>query len=191
MSKRREKDGTNHARNALQRRYKLNLPFKVFLDLIAAGKATELKCTVPGRKIFDVYLEGPSVTVRTVIGGADVEAENRFIVTFLPTHWPGDQSRLKRLNGRDKRKYHAVFRNVRLRLEKAAGEFRKEEFDEDLFSLETELRESTVANEIFSADQTKEHFTSNDPPRPLVNPAPKKFSTLALQLSTLGRLRLL
>ncbi len=131
MSEKGERFGTIHARNALQRRYKLDVPFEVFLDLIAAGKATELHCAIPGRRVFDVYLEAPSMTVRTVTGSDDAGDENQFIVTFLPSRWPRERNKLKHLNGRDKHKYHAVFRNVRLQLEQAEGEFFDEQLDEE------------------------------------------------------------
>lgn len=126
-----ERYGTIHARDALRRRYKLDIPFKVFLDLIAAGKATELQCAIPGRKVFDVYLEAPSTTVRTVTGSDDAGHENQFIITFLPNRWPGERNKLRHLNGRDKHKYHAVFRNVRLQLEEAEEEFFDEHLDEE------------------------------------------------------------
>ncbi len=136
MGEKGERYGTIHARNALQRRYKLDVPFKVFLDLIAAGKATEQHCAIQGRKVFDVYLEAPSMTVRTVTGSDDAGDENQFIITFLPIRWPSERSKLKHLNGRDKHKYHAVFRNVRLQLAEAEEEFVDEQLDEYLVNEE-------------------------------------------------------
>jgi len=139
MGEKGERYGTIHAREALRRRYKLDVPFRVFLDLIAAGKATELHCAIPNRKVFDVYLERPPMTVRTVTGGDDAGVHNQFIITFLPRHWPCERKKLKHLNGRDKFKYHAACRSVRLQLQEAEEEFFEEQVDE--YFVDEEARE--------------------------------------------------
>lgn len=186
MAKKGEKYGTNHAKNALQRRYKLDVPFEVFLDLIAAGEAIELLCAVQGRQIFDVHLRCPPITVRAVIGRNAAGDADPFIVTFLPTHRPDEQSKIKRLTGRDKQKYHAVFRNVRLRLEEAADESMDEQFDDNLFNQETGLWQTTLTNQTSLPDQTGNRITPKADATLGVRRAPNRFSTLAHPLAPLG-----
>lgn len=178
--------GTSHARAALYRRYKLDVPFRVFLDLIATGEARELPCAVPGRKIFDIYLNRPAVTVRTVVNINGAPDGNHYILTFLPTNWPKAQSRIKRLNGRDKHKYHAVFRNVRLRLENASNEVMKREFKKNPCGQEIASLGTILGDEVPFATQSEARIATQSNAKLDLKEAPNRFPTLAGQLNSLG-----
>jgi hypothetical protein len=84
---------TFHAAANLYERYGLKTPAKIFLQAIESGSAFEMRCPVPGRKIFDVILqESPEdstkVRVRCVVAWMD--GGPRFVVTYLPPYFPGE-----------------------------------------------------------------------------------------------------
>jgi hypothetical protein len=159
---------TFHARDQLKKRYKLELPPKLFLDHIEAGKCTQLRCVMTGRAIFDVHLEEPPISVRTVIGTSS-DGAKQFIISFLPQEWPEAMRKKKKAKGA----YHGGhFKSFNLIRKNDAEQVLSEEEEEELWNI--------------SEGQTEQPQASSEQPTSSVNPAPTRFSTLALQLSALG-----